>query len=83
MIKYILGFPGGSDNKELTCKAGDLDLISELGRSPGEGNGCQLHYSCLENSRYRGAVGYSPWGHKESDKTEQRTLSLSGFGKLK
>ena len=55
MIKYILGFPGGSDNKESTCKAGDLDLISESGRSPGEGNGCQLHYSCLENSRYRGA----------------------------
>ena len=47
--------PGGSDGKESTCKAGDLSSIPGLGRSPGEGNGNPLHYSCLENSMDRGA----------------------------
>ena len=43
------GLPGGSDGKESACSAGDLDLILGLGRSPGEGNGYPLQYSCLEN----------------------------------
>ena len=47
------GFPGGSDDKESACNAGDLD--SRLGRSPGEGNGYPLHCSCLDNSMDRGA----------------------------
>ena len=50
-----MGFPGGSDGKESTCNAGDLSLIPESRRSPGEGNGNPLQYSCLENSRDRGA----------------------------
>ena len=41
-------------SKESTCKAGDMDLIPGLGRSPGEGNGNTLQYSCLENSMDRG-----------------------------
>ena len=45
-----MGFPGGSDDKEFACNAGDLGLIPGLGRSPGEGNGYLLQYSCLENS---------------------------------
>ena len=56
-IKGLLGFPGGSDGKESTCNAGDLGSISDLGRSPGEGNGNPLHYSCQENSMDRGAFG--------------------------
>ena len=51
----FLGFPGGSDGKESTCNAGDLGLIPGLGRSPGEGKGYPLQYSCLENSVDRGA----------------------------
>ena len=51
----FLGFPGGSDSKESTCNVGDLGLIPGLGRSPGEGNGYPLQYSCLENSMDRGA----------------------------
>ena len=51
----ILGFPGGSDGKVFACNAGDLDLIPGLGRSPGEGNGSLLQYSCLENPMDRGA----------------------------
>jgi len=42
-------FPGGSDGKESTCNAEDMGLIPWLGRSPGEGNGYTLQYSCLEN----------------------------------
>ena len=46
-------------------------LIPGLGRSPGEGHGNPLQYSCLENPHgQRSLVGYSPWGHKESATTE-------------
>ena len=41
------GFPGGSDDKESACNAGDLCSISGLGRSPGGGNGNPLQYSFL------------------------------------
>ena len=66
-----MDFTGGSDDKESASNAGDLGLIPELGRSPGEGNGKPLKYSCLENPMDRGA-----WratflaGHKEADMTE-------------
>ena len=43
------GFPGGSVVKTLPANAGDLDSIPGSGRSPGEGNGNPLQYSCLEN----------------------------------
>ena len=67
----FLGFPGGLDSKESTCNVGDLGSIPELGRSPGGETGNSLRYSCLENPHgQRSLVGYSPWGHKESDTTE-------------
>ena len=50
-----MGFPGDSDGKESACNAGDLGLISGLGRSPGGGLGNPHQYSCLENPRNRGA----------------------------
>ena len=50
-----MGFPGGSDGKESACNVGDPALILGLGRSPGEGNGNPLQYSCLENPIDRGA----------------------------
>ena len=50
-----MGLPGGSVGKESTCNTGDLGLIPGLGRSPGEGNGNPLQYSCLENPMDRGA----------------------------
>ena len=49
------GFPGGSDSKESAHSAGELGSIPGWGRSPGEGNGNPLLYSCLENSIVRGA----------------------------
>ena len=49
------GFPSGSVGKESACNAEDPGSIPGLGRSPGEGNGNPLQYSCLENSMKRGA----------------------------
>ena len=43
------GFPGGSDGKESACNSGEQDSIPGSGRSPGEGNGYPIQYSCLEN----------------------------------
>ena len=51
----IKTLPGGLDGKESACDAGDPGLIPGSGRSPGEGNGNPLKYSCLENPRDRGA----------------------------
>ena len=50
----VKGFPGNSVGNESTCNAGDWGLISGLGRSPGEGNGHSLQYSCLGNLMDRG-----------------------------
>ena len=50
-------FTDGSDGKESACNVGDLRLVSGLGRSPGDGNGYALQYSCLENSMDRGGGG--------------------------
>ena len=50
--------------------------IPGLGRSPGEGNGNPLQYSCLENSMQRSLVSYSPQSPKELDTTGWLTLSL-------
>ena len=51
----IMGFPGGSEVKASTWNAGDPGSIPGSGRSPGEGNGNPLQYSCLENTMERGA----------------------------
>ena len=68
-----MGFPGGSVVKILPANAGDagdMDSILGLGRFPGGGNGNLLQYSCLENPHgQRSLLGYSPWGHKELDRT--------------
>ena len=65
MAQVVKNPPANSGN------ARDAGSIPGLGRSPGEGNGNSLRYSCLENSMDRGA-----WqGHKESDTTEQVSAS--------
>ena len=73
----------GKDQKEAKlkeAKTGELGSIPGLGRAPGEGNGNPLQDSCLENPMDRGAwrATYSPWGCKESDRTE-RLHSLTHF----
>ena len=54
-VGHDLDFPGGSDSKASAYNAGDLGSIPGLGRSPGEGNGNPLQYSCLENPMDGGA----------------------------
>ena len=48
-ISICFALPSGSEGKASACSAGDLGSIPGLGRSPGEGNGNPLQYSCLEN----------------------------------
>ena len=69
-------FPGGSEVKASACNAGDLGLIPGSGRSPGEGNGNPLQYGMATHSSHgrRSLVSYSPWGRKESDRTERPHL---------
>ena len=50
-----MSFPDSSVSKESACNAGDPGSIPGSGRSPGEGNGNPLQYSCLENPMHRGA----------------------------
>ena len=65
-------FPRGSDGKASAYNSGDPGSIPGSGRSPGEGNGNPLQFSCLENPMNRGAwFGCCPWGRKESDTTER------------
>ena len=70
-----MSIPSSSDGKESACNAGDQGSVPGSGRSPGEGNGNPLQYSCLENSMDRGAL-WAPcslWGLEELDMTEQLT----------
>ena len=71
---YLLR-PDGSVVKNPPASAGNMGSIPGLGRSPGEGNGNPLQYSCLEN------ISYNPWGHKESEKTQR--LNNKNEDKLK
>ena len=66
--------------KHSPASAGDTGPIPGPGRSPGEGNGNPLQYSCLEDPMEgeslgeRSLVSYSPWGRKELDTTERLHL---------
>ena len=60
----VIGFPGGSDDKESACSVGDPGLIPGSGRSSGGGHGNPLQYSCLENPHgQRCLVGSQRVGH--------------------
>ena len=71
-----LGFPSGSDGKESVCNTGDLGSIPGLRRSPGEGHGNPLQYSCLENPMDRGAWGTIVYRVEESNVTEQLSTHI-------
>ena len=62
MTSVILDFPGGLDDKVSAYNAGDLSSTPGLGRSPGDGNGTPLQYSCLENPMDKGACGLQSMG---------------------
>ena len=67
---------GGSDGRASAYNAGDLGSIPGLGRSPGEGNGNPLHYSCLENP-----MDGEAWWATVHGVAKSRTR-LSGLSKL-
>ena len=70
--------PGGSDDKESACNAGDPGSIPGLVRSPGEGNDYPLKISCLENSVARGA--WQPIVHGATkSRTQLRDRHFSHF----
>ena len=75
----ILGLPQKLSGKESTCNEGDLNSVPGLGRSPGEGHGNPLQYSCLGNPMDRGAWWVAVHGvAKVLDMTEQQhSLVLS------
>ena len=65
-----IGFSGGSDHKKSACNAENPGSVPGLGRSPGEGNGYRLQYSCLENPMDRGAWRATVHEAAESEETE-------------
>ena len=79
-LSYVnsLGFPGGSDGKESVCNVGDPGFNPCVGKVPWRR---EWHPTLVflpgEFHGQRSPLGYSPWGHKESDRTEQLTLSAS------
>ena len=67
------GFPNGSFGKESACNAGDLCSIPWSGRFPGKEIAKEQPTPVFLPEEFHGQrslVGYSPWGHKESDRTE-------------
>ena len=80
LFKQNVAFPHGSVVKNPLANAGDVDLIPESGRSPGEGNGNPLQHSCLENPMDRGVWWAAVHGvTKESDITEQLNDNYYGI----
>jgi len=63
-IFHFMGLPWWLSGKESACNARDAGSFPGLGRSPGEGNGNPLQYSCLKSHGQRSLVGYNSWGHK-------------------
>ena len=84
LMDLLWGFPSGSVVKNPPASAGDIrdvGSVPRLGRSPGDGNGCPLQYSCLENPMDRGAWWATARGVAESDMAERLTLSHDRLAK--
>ena len=91
-VTWQMGFPGGShglpwwlSGKEFTCNVGDLGSRPGSGRLPGEGNGYPFQYSCLENSRDRGAWQATVHGDIKSQtrlgtEQQQQIILIIGIG---
>ena len=76
-LPLIYGFSGGSNSKEYICNTGDLGSIPGSGRFPGEGSEPTPVLLPGEFYGQRSLAGYSPWGHKELDMTEQLHFHFS------
>ena len=76
-LKGLRDHPSGSDCKEPACNVGDMGLIPGLGKSPGEGNGNPLQFSCLGNPMQIKPGRLTVCGVTESDTTERLTRPSS------
>ena len=74
-----MGFPGGTVSKESICNGEDLDYILGLGRSPGGGMATHSSFLAWRSPMdfSRSLAGYSSWGQKELDRTEQLSIAHS------
>ena len=77
-LQFFRDFPGGSDSKASAYNVGDLGSIPGSGRSPGEGNGNPLQYSCLENPIDREAWYATGHGVTKS-RTRPRDFTFKEF----
>ena len=71
LLHLHMGFPVGSVIKEAACNAGDVGLISGLGRSPVKEKATHSRFWPRKSNGQRHPAGYSPWGCKELDVTWQ------------
>ena len=76
-LHHMADSPGGSEGNESSCNAGDPGLIPGLGISLGEGNGYPLQYSCLENSKDKGAWRATVQGVAKSQTWAINTLTFT------
>ena len=77
-----MGFPGGSEDKASACNVGDPGSIPDQEDPPEKGMATTLVSLPREFHGQRSLAGYSPWGCKESDTTEQLNCSFFHLGKL-
>ena len=89
-VYFNIGYttPQWLSGKESACNAGDMGLIPGLGRSPPEGYGNPLQYSCLENPMDRGiwwatVRGVARVGHNCLAKQQQHTIHQGSWGRIK
>ena len=78
-VHFLSSSPRWLSGKNSPANAGDTSLIPWSGRSPREGSGNPLQYSCLENQRTRSLAGYSLWGCKRDMAKQQQLLSNLSF----
>ena len=76
-VPHAVGFPGGSARNESACNVEELGLVPRLGRSLEKGMATHSSTPARKSNGQRNLAGYSPWGCKESDTTEQLSLSYT------
>ena len=79
---YTYGLPTWLSSKESACSAGDGGSVPGSGRSPGEGNGNHSSIVAWKSHEQRSLEGYSPWGRKKLDTTEQLSTHTYNWSEI-